>query len=157
MKQLSKLCTLVICTIMTLALNAQTFDQFAVADSSAHFDFLYRRANFSGDVDQSFLSGSFMMRYSRPVSDKMNLMGSVNYTRLSAQGDSESGFGNVYLGAQLKLNSDDKQNQSLDFGVYLPTGSDEGGIGIFYDHQNFQQLHASGLCCECLCTDTIFT
>jgi len=131
---------IVLCLGFTTGLLAQTptFDMQTLPDSVSSLDFGFRKLLFDeNQVDQSALSGTYLLRYKHVFGDKFNGIASMNYNDFAVDGFESNGIGNIYLGAQYKLTSNNDRASSLDFGLYLPTANEEAVIGAYSNITDF--------------------
>ena len=105
---------------------AQTFLLQNLPENNPQFSLRYLRPNFEADVDFSTFSGIYDLSFSLPVSAGFNLVGSLPFSSAGFEGqESESGFGNIYVGLQTRRHPTPERTSSLSFGLFLPTAPDD--------------------------------
>ena len=113
-----------------------TFNMMMAPDSTSTLEFGFRKPNFTTAEDFSFLSGNYTLRYQHVINDRFNALASLNYVSISAEGESLSSLGNIYLGAQYKFIPTATRSSSIDFGLFLPTADFEALFGVYTDVYN---------------------
>lgn len=115
--------------LLTCLVSAQSFILENPPIDKTRFGLRYLRPFFDGSSDLSFLSGVYDLSVSTPVGSKMNIVGSIPFATIGGEfGDwieSDSGFGNIYIGLQHRLKSTAEKGMTLSVGAFLPTASED--------------------------------
>lgn len=117
-------------------LKAQTFEFNPEPDSINLVEFQFKRGLFEDGPSESLSSGLSTLKFKQSLSTKFNLQAALSYFNFSFDFGSESGLMNSYVGGQYLLNNTADGNSSIDMGLYLPTGSDELQLALYYDGLN---------------------
>jgi hypothetical protein len=127
------------------ALVAQTFLFQSQAEKRTKVGLRFLRPNFEGDAKLSTFSGTYDFWVNAPVGgSRLNLVGAVPFNAFSAEGvDGESGIGNIYLGAQTRLDNSPDNGMNISLGVFLPTAAEKKpyaqAIGLLTDFHELQR------------------
>ena len=100
------------------------------------------RPVFKRDADLSTLSGVYDFSLNIPLSETLNIVGSVPYVTFAfGDNDAESGVGNIYIGLQTRSGIKNKKGSVGSFGLFLPTADEEVGffgfVTDFYDGHKY--------------------
>lgn len=128
MKNQSKLIIgkLILLFLLFSSLSAQTTMFHSIPADKSQFGIQYLRPDFDFDFDMSTLSGIYDFSLNAPVTSNMNLVISVPYISFSFDRiDDENSIGNIYVGIQNRLRTDDKNNSALSLGLFIPTIPDD--------------------------------
>lgn len=102
----------------------------------------FLRPNFDGDDDLSLLSGCYDLTFNIPATSSLNVTGSIPYCAFSGYGESETGFGNLYIGIQTRDQMERNEGRSLEAGLYLPTSANDNyALQFMGTYTNFYEMH----------------
>ncbi len=136
--------TIVFLIVLILKVNyisAQTFLFQNLPKEKSQIGLQIMQPSFESDEDLSFLSGIYDFSVNIPLTESLNLVGSIPFITFAfGDQDAESGVGSIFLGLQTCWGFEDKNGSIGTFGIFAPTaGEDIGFFGLFTDYNNFHK------------------
>lgn len=104
-------------------------------------EFRWMKPFLAGSIDLSFPSAIYDLAVSIPISDKLNIYGSVPFSIAKVEDfEGESDTGNLEIGIQKQLGMDSINQSSISISLFAPTASENAiaGIGTL---TNFYEFH----------------
>ena len=126
----------------------QTLDLQTIPNNKEQFGFSFNKAFFTSSSNIFTLSGVYQLYTNIPVSSKLNIIGNIPFIYTSYNIDypsalesiSESGFGNIFLGLQIKPKVPESRISIFTFGLFLPTAKENASLnGTLTDYYYFSK------------------
>lgn len=113
------------CLLFVRPISAQTIEMSPVPDSTSFLALDFTRLLIS-ESNQSLISGNFNLQYKTPINEQFNFVGELSLSNVRVKDrEVERGLSNTYLGIQYITTKYKNSNSSLNFGIYLPTATEE--------------------------------
>jgi hypothetical protein len=122
-------------SVLVNCVRAQTFLFQGLPQQKSQIGLRFMRPDFKYGSDLSTLSGIYDFSVNIPLSQNLNLVGSIPYMTFKFENFSESGVGNIFIGLQTHSGFNKGKSSAGSFGLYLPTsGEDICGLFGAYTH-----------------------
>ena len=125
--------SILFCLLFVRPIFAQTIEMGPVPDSTSFLSIDYTRVLIS-ESNQGLISGNFNLQYKTQINEKLNFIGEFTMLNEKEEGrEADRGLSNAYLGIQYITTKYANSNSSINFGIYVPTATEEIGNGAFYN------------------------